>query len=356
MFDTIPASVLNDSLKMNIEALQDTLNVIANNTYPTKVMEQDLDMVNFWLAIVALFIGGFGTYFGWLAYRFSKKTADNVVRMSANTQLAQFNDVIRHLYRNLIVSISFSERQLSTDSHYFYPSEVHLQKLKLLPEDTVHLEKYNDNTDIYKVMHELKLLMRNYDTEIDIAQVHLKEQTLGHEVLKEDLDGLCYKPFYLIQHILEVECAMEHPKKEMTDHVYAKYYHNMMLIILSEHFEKLAENMKKFADWKEHYVYKDYCDRKVSDAGRAFEILRSEDGNAILKKEDFLNNNPYLKDKARSIFDHGGQEMAALWELTEKEGLKEMIQSEEWNFVSMLSVLISVDVAIEYSKIKFIHF
>lgn len=368
MTDTICTSVFNDYVSGSIESIKDTLNVIALNTAPVEVMNRDIDEVNFWVSIIALVVGVLGTWFGWLAYWFSKKTADNVVRMSADTQLAQFNDLIRHLYRNLIVTIAFARRQFESDVHCCYPSEVHLQKMKMLPEDVVHLEKYNDDTDIYKVMHELKLLMRNYDTEIDIAQMHLKERNLGNNVIKEDLDGLCFKPFYLIKSIIEVECAMDRRKKMERVKTKTSHYKDMMMIVLSEHFNKLAENMNNIGKWSANYMYCNYCCADVSDCGRSFCLL-SDVGRHIsecdytgvegsFRKVDFLaEKNLYLREKARFMFSDSNDEMLKpLWKLTEAEGLKEMIEGDNWDFGKMLSILISIDVAIEYDKIKMIYF
>lgn len=41
-------------------------------------------------------------------------------------------------------------------------------------------------------MHEMKLLMRNYDMEIDIALIHLKNKDIGMDVIVNDLDTLFF--------------------------------------------------------------------------------------------------------------------------------------------------------------------
>lgn len=355
-------SELNNYINQLGKSLQDTLSLIANNTAPDEFLKQDIDELNLWIAIIALIVGILGTWFGWLAYRFSKKTADNVVRMSANTQIAQLNDLIRHLYRNLVVTIAFTKRMSTTKEHVNYPSEIHLQKLKMLPDDAIHLEKYNDNTDVYKVMHELKLLLRNYDTEIDIAQIHLKDRNIENDVLTDDLNGLCYKPFHLINSIILVEQAMNKYARDTNEN----HYKDMILIILSEHFNKLANNIDHIEKWGQRYAFVNYCQDPETDCSRSFKELKKLEETFfqtcvdtqqffhIQSEELFDTSNSYLQDKARKLMKSESQNLNKLWEITQNENLETMLKTEFIDFNALLPILISIDVAIEHDKIKLI--
>ena len=122
---------------------------------------KDIDKSNVWIAfaglIIALITLGFGiadTIYGALGYKASRDTANNVLRASFNVQKGQFDDLIRHLYRNLVCTLAFSQKVLEESTHKKttnilkkicntlirkkaahneYPSEEHLLKLKVLP-------------------------------------------------------------------------------------------------------------------------------------------------------------------------------------------------------------------------------
>ena len=211
----------------------------------------DIDLSNVWIAFVGVIVGIIGAIFGILGYKETKRTAKNVLRASFNVQKGQFDDLIRHLYRNLVCTLAFIQRimenrdpeqvedrkpfrnnsdfkgqkqgqavskktkeqlQKQKDKYfsayrqperqnketsqpepketkpqkYQYPSEEHLLKLKVLPEDVLHLESYNQDDKIYQKMHELKLQLRNYDIEIDTAMTHLKENVQDEAMIREN--------------------------------------------------------------------------------------------------------------------------------------------------------------------------
>ena len=252
----------------------------------------DIDNSNVWIAFFALLIGFLaynigilsfgigiaGTIYSALGYKASKRTADNVLRASFNVQKGQFDDLIRHLYRNLVCTLAFSQKVLEESTHKKttnilkkicntlirkkaahneYPSEEHLLKLKVLPEDILHLEKYNNNSDIYTKMHELKLLLRNYDTEIDTALMHLKNKNVTLEEVKNDLDTLVYKPLHLINKIREITDDMKKSidKEDKDADIDFDSSENAALRITREHIKKLDDWEKKNAP----FVGKEKC-------------------------------------------------------------------------------------------------
>ena len=241
-------------------------------------------------------------------YEETKRTADNVTRASFNVQKGQFDDLIRHLYRNLVCTLAFTQRIMENrdpeqmkeskpfpeksdhkdkkgkqgspkssnrqqrqrkgkyfsayrqaenqdvnqsqpelketepqEKKYQYPSEEHLLKLKVLPEDVLHLESYNQDDKIYQKMHELKLLLRNYDIEIDTAMTHLKENAQDETMIKENLDTLTFKPLFLISKIVGVVKSLD--KKESME---IDEYQNAASIMTRSHVGNLIEHKESF--------------------------------------------------------------------------------------------------------------
>ena len=74
----------------------------------------DIDLSNMWVAFLGLVIGIIGTWYGYRGFKESKRTADNVMRASLNVLEGQFNDLIRHLYRNLVCTLAFSQKTLES--------------------------------------------------------------------------------------------------------------------------------------------------------------------------------------------------------------------------------------------------
>lgn len=169
----------------------------------------------------------------------TRRTADNVIRVSPEIQDKQFGDLIRHLYRNLVCTVAMGRKLMADKEHVVYPSEEHLNKLKLMPEDVIHLDIYNHDAQMYNAMHEMKLLMRNYDMEIDIALMHMKNKDIGMDVIVNDLDTLFFKPLYLISRIMEVSLLMYHPE---FDAELEKCYRELEKVNLSENRKKVLDD------------------------------------------------------------------------------------------------------------------
>lgn len=173
----------------------------------------------FWIAFLGLCFSILATWFGYRGYHYQKLTSVNTGHVSIEIQKSEFRDIIRHLYRNLICTLALSktiEEHKSGDPEghndatkpiYLYPSEEHLLKLKLLPED-VHLEKFHDNEVVYNKMHNFKLLVRNYHIEIDLTIEHLKIPNIHKDTLRRDTAGLEFKPFHLIKDLINLESVM----------------------------------------------------------------------------------------------------------------------------------------------------
>lgn len=235
-------SVMIDRIMVKIDSLESKIEGIKNNTDGPEFMEINLDWYNVVFAFFALVAGIWCAFVDTQGYRQSKRTADNVIRVSPEIQDKQFGDLIRHLYRNLVCTVAMGRKLMADNEHVVYPSEEHLNKLKLMPEDVIHLDIYNHDAQMYNAMHEMKLLMRNYDMEIDIALIHLKNKDIGMDVIVNDLDTLFFKPLYLISRIMEVSLLMYHPE---FDTELEKCYRELEKVNLSENRKKVLDDRIK---------------------------------------------------------------------------------------------------------------
>lgn len=151
------------------------------------------DGFNILIAVIALIFSIFTFYS-------QNKTSSNTQKLSQHAQRNLLLDLVRHLYRNLVITYTVKTK-LEKIHFKGYPSEEHLIKLKV-PMENIHLEAFYGNDRMYEVMHNLYLDFRNYNEEIDVACTHFKDASLSEEVKKRDLDTLLFKPSYLTERIL----------------------------------------------------------------------------------------------------------------------------------------------------------
>ena len=200
------------------------LDSISNNTKMTAENTQfsTIDWISFGIAVFALFFSLLSVVYAHVTYFSQKRTEENTKSTQANTsrithlsQQGLLEDMVRHLYRNMVVTYAIKTKldTLGWDKHY--PSEEHLIKLKM-PVENIHLEAFYDDGKFYSIINRLYLLLRNYNTEIDIALLHFPQSGLNTAVKKRDLDTLLFKPGFLTENIMEV--LKEFNYKELPAH------------------------------------------------------------------------------------------------------------------------------------------
>lgn len=338
-----------DSIKAKVDSVKAEILLVTKNTEGEKLFGSDIDWFNFAFAFLAFIVACISAVYDFRGFRESKRTADNVTRVSLDVQMAQFDDLIRHLYRNLICTLAFTRKILGNKEHEEYPSEEHLLKLKVLPEDVLHLEKYNDDNNIYKMMHELKLLLRNYDIEIDTAMMHLKDGNISVNVLRNDLDTLTFKPLYLTKRILGITAEMIKLKGGNKN---LQPFRNAASIITREHISKLKEN-------KEAFETCNFLDLNFADSEDKIErpydgLRRSRD--LLLKAADGPDTLNY-----DDIYDGGNtyhEYCSILENICRQDGsfnaFKDDITLGEFEFGKYLLTMLSIDTANELKKIHMI--
>jgi hypothetical protein len=197
----------------SIDSLAYHLGRIAEHAKPTPWSKTDNDdkVILIFSVIAGLlsFIAIPTLYYTRETVKMTRETAANVVSqteqqaINKRAQEAIFRDLIRHLYRNKIVVCAMRWRLETEGMDKYYPSEEHLLKLKVLPED-LRLDRFNNTPDHYDKLHAMELLFRNYSIEADVTLEHLKLRSLPARVKLEDLRTLEFKSQYLTMRICEL--------------------------------------------------------------------------------------------------------------------------------------------------------
>ena len=227
-----------------------------------------LAVISIIIAAVALIIETV-TWFGITGTKQSIIDEAEKNRVDKECQYRLFQDIIRHLYRNRVCTITMEIKmkvlaELNSDEQNiyknYYPSEEHVLKLKLLPSD-IHLEEYYRDANTYQLLHEMELQLRNYNTEIDSAYIHLPSTTVPEETKKRDFDTLNFKTSFLTGKLIDLMNIMW-PEKDnlyeaqslifnsqqnnyknnkgsiMKDNIRAKYEKNITEILESKKMSK----------------------------------------------------------------------------------------------------------------------
>ena len=149
-----------------------------------------------------------------------EKVADNTSMLSYKAQEQVLYDLVRHLYRNMVVMWAIVNRMndaatrsdlrikktpptTSNDKYTIYPSELHLIKAQV-PIDNIHPELYVKNDTKYNKINSLLLKLRNYNTELSIAAYQLKDTNLTKDVKDYYIDALLLKPADLTNELIDI--------------------------------------------------------------------------------------------------------------------------------------------------------
>lgn len=233
--------------------------------------------------------------FGVLTWLSQRKTEKHTQNVSISAQMGRLDDLPRHFYRNLVCTISMllkyrDEKNKDKEFYTKYPSEANMLKLQTLPE-TFFLDIDAINDDIFKLMHERKLLLRNYNLEVAVATEHFSRKDITEESIVNDIDNILFKPLYLIREMFKLREALEEQRsfsrrvraeikktykkftsqqdndnrnQQKEDSIYLENILNVVYSFTKEHFDKLKgfEALKT----KEQYdMYQDIIGDKNFD-------------------------------------------------------------------------------------------
>lgn len=152
-----------------------------------------------WIAVA---IACLSLFFACKTFNSQRQTEKNTMKIHPESQREIFLDHVRHYYRNL-VAISAVEAKLGGRFKEFYPSQEHLLKLKVNLDD-LHPAAFYNHLENYKAIHKLGLLIRNFNSEIDTAVLHLCDQNVDESAKRRDFATLKFKMGYLTQNTVEI--------------------------------------------------------------------------------------------------------------------------------------------------------
>ena len=179
------------------------------------------DFHTLFVAVLALLASLVAVYYARETYESQKLTQENTLKTQGNTQRISLEsqkglliDLVRHLYRNLVVTYAIKTKLKHWGYGKCYPSEEHLLKLKV-PVENLHLDAFYENNDNYKKINKLYLLLRNYNVEIDVALNHFPQCEIDASIKEHDLDTLMFKPGFLVEKIMEFLCQLYPDKQDI---------------------------------------------------------------------------------------------------------------------------------------------
>lgn len=156
-----------------------------------------------WLALI---VAIFSLIIGYITFRSQAKTERNTMKITPESQKQILIDYIRHYYRNLVI-ICAVETKLNKRFDKYYPSQEHLLKLKVSLDD-LHPAAFYNHSEKYHAIHELVTKMRNFNTEIDVATIHLCDKNVSFEAKLRDFATLKFKMGYLAKETLNTIYAL----------------------------------------------------------------------------------------------------------------------------------------------------
>lgn len=279
-------NILNDSLSQMLEKIPGLLQENVSNLETIKrntgwdFVDDGMNLlalISIGIALIALFFEVV-TWFGITGTRQSIINESEKNRVDKECQYRLFQDIIRHLYRNKICILTMQvksyvmqnnfEKELKENSDrnndsvqrlkFFYPSEEHILKLKLMPSD-IHLEEYYRDVETYHKLHEVELLLRNYNIEVDTAFFHLPNPKVDAKTRERDFSTLNFKTGFLTSEIIGLMNIMWPDKNNQSDAqgiIFAaqeKNVHNNEidpLVYDCGYYDKVKELIsKESADW-----------------------------------------------------------------------------------------------------------
>lgn len=126
--------------------------------------------------------------FGALVF-YSIKLEFDKNRLSLGCQSSILQDLFRHLYRNKVVLMAMLRDWKEKGYDNVRPSEDILLKTQTLPED-LNFSRFAISNDCYPRMHEIELLLRNYNVVAQTAAEHLKDRNIPIEIKLAEVDQL----------------------------------------------------------------------------------------------------------------------------------------------------------------------
>lgn len=231
MIDSLYLATDNHSLEV-LETIKDSLTIVvphiremAENSKPEPYTVQNITIAswNLLIAVVAALFGFLGALFGYLGYKFSKQTARNVVRVSADVQLHLCYDFIIDLYRNTMRAVIYG--QAYKDKKDLQINDIIALKFMCF-DDIFHIDAYNQNSDVYIIMKHLKDRMQNYNDDVELCCDNIKNR----RDLSSDFYNISFKPLHILLSVKRLMEQME-TQKDYTNEIFALLLKNILSML-----------------------------------------------------------------------------------------------------------------------------
>ena len=373
---------------------------IAENTKPN----WPLDGWNLF-GIATFFVASASLYYGIITYRSQKKTEEHTSNAPKTVQLWKLRDLPRHFYRNLVCTTAIiykNNREYKDTVRLRYPSESNLKKLETLPDDIVLPIDMDKNTDAesnyYKYMHELKLLLRNYNVEVEVASEHLSRRNITTDSLLQDYNNLLFKPLYLTCRTFDFEKALNKSDESLVVRT--------IVILLKEHFAKLKDEsnfgnlleddgmacLESLRDKGFDHIDRENCIgrsvRGLMSYGKKKEPVvsaiayKKENGEASIKSSEILTHVRSGQEKDAIAFITAITQISELQQfydffrdyynnhqnLTDEQRTRlsrlyalmtpylNYMHCSQWDLIDLLHLILTIDAAIETKRIGMVNF
>lgn len=281
-------------------------------SWPAKVtaVKGDVNGSFFWsnlnfYGIVGVVLALFSLLYTFRSYVSQSQTESNTRNVPIKDQINKFRDLTRHEYRNLVVVLTTAIKFFADDNakdgvRKAYPSESHILKLQAAPEDFV----LDINPQMAATVSEMRLLLRNYNIEINVACNHLVRPAINDDAVYRDYDNLILKPLFLVRNACNMEAELKEeedlgwckalvrrfvkdkssqlPKEERVKTLLMR----SIRIMIIEHVKKVAVNLSKVIE--ELYKMKKDSPEEFERYRKYFNVLDSNDG-LILDSVDHTN-------------------------------------------------------------------
>lgn len=162
--------------------------------------------------IAAFIIAVLSAAIAWYTYKAQQRTEGNTKKLSQDAQRKLLNELLRHLYRNYVITYTMRTKMKDID-YKGYPSEEHFEKLKI-PMENIHLDAFYGEDKKFQRMHVLYLNLRNYNEEVEVALKHIIDPVIKAQTKDEDFDTLEFKVSYLTGKIIDTIVAIWGDKPE----------------------------------------------------------------------------------------------------------------------------------------------
>lgn len=369
------------------------------------------------LGVIGFFLGLASLYFAKVTFDAQRQTELHTTNAPKSAQIGKLKDLSRHFYRNLVCTCAMTLKYLDNSNknngvRINYPSESNVLKLKTLPDEIIY--DIDEEEKSYAIRHEFKLLLRNFNTEVDVASEHFSRINISDDAISQDIDNIIFKQLFLLCRSYDILLSLD---KVSLPEAVADSLH----IILKEHFTKLKENKiidkenqfmchvnrilndtNKLNKFKESIdpkgsLYRSYdiipglmadyySDKNRDGEKRDFdEILFAEetDKNGKKKIEIIVDRQKFVdsirnegNDKSRMLADFIDKissitEFEKFREVFYNEGLGEkdyknvyediygyfkFISQDKWMFRDLLLVIVTMDCTLETKKVGMVNF